>query len=151
MPFTILLYSFRKAGTTPASFKTHYESQHIPLLKSLTGTHFPKSHKRFYVQRTNNTTTTDNNSSTANDNNNHNQNDNYPATVLVGTQPDFPYDAIAELTFEDATKFQTFMDIVSQDETKELIARDEELFLDRARMTAVVVGETVVTEGEESA
>lgn len=144
MPFTILLYSFRKPGTTPTSFKTHYESQHIPLLKSLTGTHFPKSHKRFYIQRTDstNTTSTDNN---------HIQNDKYPATVLVGTQPDFSYDAIAELTFEDATKFQTFMDIVSQDEIKELIARDEELFLDRARMTAVVVGETVVTEGEESA
>lgn len=148
MPFTILLYSFRKPGTTPTSFKTHYESQHIPLLKSLTGTHFPKSHKRFYIQRTDSTdtasTTDQNSSSTTND---PHQNDNYPATVLVGTQPDFPYDALAELTFDDAAKFHTFMDMVSRDEAKELIARDEEMFLDRGRMTAVVVGETVVTEG----
>ena len=40
------------------------------------------------------------------------------------------------------------MDIVSQDEAKERIAQDEEMFLDRERMTAVVVGETVVTERE---
>ena len=70
----------------------------------------------------------------------------YPATVLVGSQPDFQYDAFAELIFEDASKFQTFMGIVSQEEAREKLAKDEELFLDRGRLTAVVVGETVVTE-----
>ena len=112
----------------------------MPLLKSLAGAHFPQSHKRFYIQRSPTAT------ATTNDTNNNN--DNYPATVLVGTQPDFPYDALAELTFEDASKFHAFMGVVSQGEARELIARDEEVFLDRGRMTAVVVGETVVTEGE---
>ena len=135
MPFTILIYSYRKPGTTPAAFKSHYESSHVPLIQSLTGTHFPQSHKRFYIQR----------SEDAGANNN---NTDYPATVLVGTQQDFQYDAFAELIFEDAVKFQTFMGIVSQGEAKEALARDEEMFLDRARLTAVVVGETLVTRGD---
>lgn len=131
MPFTVLLYAYRKVGTTPAAFKSHYESSHVPLVQSLTGTHFPQSHKRFYIQRSEDADT----------------NSNYPATVLVGTQPDFQYDAFAELTFGDAAKFQTFMGIVGQGDAKEKIARDEEMFLDRERMTAVVVGEIKVTEG----
>ncbi len=135
MPFTILIYSYRKPGTTPAAFKSHYESRHVPLIQSLTGTHFPQSHKRFYILR----------SEDAGANNN---NTDYPATVLVGTQQDFQYDAFAELIFEDAAKFQTFMGIVSQGEAKEALARDEEMFLDRTRLTAVVVGETLVTRGD---
>ena len=67
--------------------------------------------------------------------------------MLVGTQPDFEYDALTEVTFEDATKFQTFMGIMGEDDAKEKIAQDEEMFLDRARMTAVVVGEIEVTKG----
>ena len=141
MPFTLLLYSTRKPNTTPTSFKTHYETTHIPLLKSLTGPHFPKSHKRFYIQR--NPTNTDDHPS---------QNDiEYPATVLAGTQSDFPHDAVAELTFEDVAGFETFMGIVGRSEVKEAIERDEERFLDRGEMRAVVVGEVVVTEGDGGA
>ena len=70
----------------------------------------------------------------------------------MGTQLGFQYDAFAELTFDDAAKFHTFMGIVSQRETKKIIARDEEIFLDGARMAAVVVGEMVATGAlEESA
>ena len=36
---------------------------------------------------------------------------------------------------------------MSQGEAKEAIARDEEILMDRARLTMVVVGETLVTEG----
>lgn len=132
MPFTVILFSYRKPGTAPAAFKAHYESTHIPLIQSLTGPHFPKSHRRYYVQR----------SEGADGDRN-----DYPATVLVGTQPDFQYDAFAELTFEDAAHFQTFMGIVSQGEAKRMIAQDEEAFLDQGRITAVVVGEVLVTEG----
>ena len=131
MPFTVLIYAYRKPGTTPAAFRSHYESSHVPLVQSLTGAHFPQSHKRIYIQRSEDTDAIN----------------NYPATVLVGTQPDFQYDAIAELTFGDAAKFQTFMGIVGQGDAKEKITQDEEMFLDRGRMTAVVVGEIMVTEG----
>ena len=134
MPFTILIFSYRKIGITPTAFKDHYEFSHVPLIKSLTGTYFPQSHRRSYIQRT----------ADADADNNNNR---YPATVLVGTQPDFQYDAFAELVFEDASKFQKFMSIVSQGEAREMLAKDEEMFLDRVRLTAVVVGETVVTDG----
>ena len=145
MPFTILIYSYRKPGTTPAAFKSHYELRHVPLIKSLTGSNFPQYHKRFYVQRSEDVAANNTNDDKHEDHNNNNN--RYPATVLVGTQPDFQYDALAEVTFEDAAKFQTFMGIVSQGEAKEMLARDEAMFLDRARITAVVVGETAVTEG----
>ena len=65
--------------------------------------------------------------------------------MLVATQPDFQYDAFAELTFEDEGKFQTLMGIVSQGEAQERLAEDEEIFMDRARMTVVAVEEPVVT------
>lgn len=67
---------------------------------------------------------------------------------LVGSQPDFQDDALAGLTIKDAAAFQTFMGFVSQGEAKEIIARDEEMFMDRGKMAAVVVGETVATAGE---
>lgn len=66
----------------------------------------------------------------------------------MGSQPDFQDDALAGLTIKDAAAFQTFMGFVSQGEAKEIIARDEEMFMDRGKMTAVVVGETVATAGE---
>lgn len=54
MPFTGLIFAHRKPGTTPAAFKSQYESRHVPLNQSLTGSHFPQSHKRYYVQRSEN-------------------------------------------------------------------------------------------------
>ena len=65
--------------------------------------------------------------------------------MLAGTQADFQYDAFAELTFEDEEAFQTLMGIVGQGEAKERIAADEEIFMDRARMSVVVVEEPVAT------
>ncbi|KAM0802716.1 EthD domain-containing protein [Usnea florida] len=133
MTFTVLIFSYRKQGTTPASFKTHYETIHIPLIQSLTGPHFPQSHKRYYIQRSSDDTTTSEHANA------------YPATVLAGTQSDFQYDAFAELTFEDEAEFQTLMGIVGQGEARERIARDEEVFMERERMQVVVVEGPVVT------
>lgn len=65
--------------------------------------------------------------------------------MLVGTQPEFQYDALTEMTIEDAASFQNFMEIVSQGEAKEMIEKDEEMFLDRGKLTAVVVEEPVMT------
>ena len=65
--------------------------------------------------------------------------------MLVGSQADFDYDAIAELVFDDEAAFQTFFGVVSGKEAAERIARDEERFMVRERMRVVVVGEGVVT------
>lgn len=58
---------------------------------------------------------------------------NFPATVLIGSQADFDYDAIAELSFADASAFQTFFGLYQQPENAARIAADEEQFIDRPR------------------
>ena len=133
MPFTVLLHLYRKPSISPSDFKSHIVSHHIRLIQSLTGIHFPISHKRLYLQRS---------SDASKDND-----DDYPATVPMGTQSDFPYDALAELTFEDATHFHTYAGIKSQSDAREAIAQDEKLFCDGARTAMVVLGEIAVTEG----
>lgn len=67
---------------------------------------------------------------------------------MIGTQADFDYDAFAELKFKDQAAFGEFFGCVTLAENAEKIAADEEKFLDRNRMTVVVVGETHVTLGE---
>jgi hypothetical protein len=52
MPFKIVGYLTRKPGMTPAEFRNYYENTHMPLLVSLTGAAFPKTHTRTYLTRT---------------------------------------------------------------------------------------------------
>ena len=131
MPVTALVFAWRKAGTTPAEFKSHYESCHVPLVQSITGSHFPKSHTRLYIQRSEVDASTISSDAV--------ENANYPAAVMIGTQADFDYDAFAELVFEDQTHFQTFMGLVGAKEAAEKIKADEEKFLDRGKMKVVMV------------
>ncbi|KAI2622480.1 EthD domain-containing protein [Hypoxylon sp. NC1633] len=125
MTYSILVFAYRKPGTTPEQFKAHYEGSHVPLLRELAGLHFPLSHTRRYIHRSAG-----------------------QASVLIGNQEDFDYDAFAELTFEDATAFQTFFGVVQQPDIAAKIAADEEHFLDHSRMLVVVLGETHVTTKE---
>jgi len=133
MPLTAIIYATRKEGITPIEFKKHYEESHIPLLKSISGDLFPKSHTRFYVQRTH-TGDSDDKSNKA-----------YPATVLVGAQEAFDYDAYAELVFEDVQAFRQFMGCVRQPEAAKKIAEDEKHFLERSKMVAALVDDVKVT------
>ena len=61
------------------------------------------------------------------------RNANLPATVLMGSQTDFDYDAFAELVFADASAFQAFFSLCQQPENAARIAADEEQFHDRSR------------------
>ncbi|KAI1876588.1 hypothetical protein JX265_004114 [Neoarthrinium moseri] len=133
MTYSVLIFAFRKPGITPEQFRAHYEGTHIALAKDIAGEHFPLSHTRRYIHRT---------EAKAEGTERH---AGYPATVLNGNQADFEYDAVAELTFSDATAFQTFYDIYQKPENLARIQGDEAMFLDGSKMTAVVVGETVVT------
>ncbi|KAI0424466.1 EthD domain-containing protein [Xylaria sp. FL1042] len=134
MPYSVLIFAYRKPGTTPNQFKAHYEGVHVPLIRDLAGASFPLSHTRRYLHRSENQT--DGNTA---------RNPSTPATVLLGTQDDFDYDAITELTFEDAAAFQTFFGLMQQPEIAAKIAADEETFLDRTRMPVVVLGDTTET------
>ncbi|ROW11983.1 hypothetical protein VPNG_05169 [Cytospora leucostoma] len=133
MTYSVLIFAYRKPGTTPEQFRAHYEGSHVPLVKEIAGEHFPLSHTRRYLHRT---------ESKVEDTE---RNANSPATVLSGTQAEFDYDAIAELTFADAGAFQTFFGLVQQPENAARIAADEEKFLDRSKVPVVVLGETLVT------
>ncbi|GAP91123.1 putative dimeric alpha-beta barrel [Rosellinia necatrix] len=135
MPYSVLIFAYRKPGTTPEQFRAHYEGTHVPLVRELTGANFPLSHTRHYLHRTERQAE----GNTA-------RNPGTPATVLIGAQEEFDYDAFAELAFEDEAAFQAFFALTQQPENAERIAADEELFLDRARMTVVLKADTTVTE-----
>lgn len=126
-PYTVLIFAYRKPGISPAEFKSHYESSHVPLVESIAGSLFPKSHTRHYIQRADGA--------------------DHPATVLVGSQADFGYDAIAELIFDNEAAFQAFFARVTEPKAAEKIAQDEDKFLDRARMKVVIEGDRIVTSG----
>lgn len=120
MTQTVLIFAYRKLGTTPQQFRAHYEESHVPLVKEMAGEHFPLSHRRLYIQRADGKGDTERNA-------------NYPASVLLGSQSDFDYDAFAELTFSDGAALQTFMGIVQKPENAARIVADEEKFLDSSR------------------
>ena len=105
----------------------------MPLVQSIAGDHFPKAHIRRYIQQTENST-----SATDND---------HPASVMVGAQSDFEYDAIAMLIFEDEIAFQAFFGLVNQPEAADKIAENEEMFLDRSKMKVVILGKYITSRG----
>ncbi|KAI1173434.1 EthD domain-containing protein [Nemania sp. FL0916] len=135
MTYSVIIFAYRKPGTTPEQFKAHYENTHILLVRELTGAHFPLSHTRRYIHRSENQAA----DNTA-------RNPNTPATVLIGTQDDFDYDCYAELTFEDVNAFQTFFGITQKPDIAAKIQADEEKFLDRTRMPVVVLGDITETK-----
>ena len=140
MPFTILLFLYRNPNLSPSAFKAHYETTLIPLLRSIAGDTFPTSHTRRYIRR-----------SEPNPDEPEAEegiNAKYSITVLLGKQTDFEYDAFAELIFDDEVAFKSFMAVVGKNENAKKLAEDEEKFLDRSRMKAVVVGETIATTKE---
>ena len=133
MSYRILLLAYRKPGTTPEEFKAHYEGTHMPLVRALAGEHYPLSHTRRYIHRAPGRGETERNAQ-------------YPASIIMGTQADFDFDAISELTFEDQAAFQSFFDFMTQPENAAKLAADEELFLDRSKMPIVIVGDCIETK-----
>ena len=102
----------------------------MPLIKATSGPAFPQSWTRHYIQRS------------------VEEDGTCPATVILGDQADFSYDAYAELVFKDEAAFKTFYGIVNEKGTLERLKKEEEKFLDRARFRMVLLDETTVTEKE---
>lgn len=50
MTFTVILFISRPQNLNPAAFKHEYESNYLPILKSIVGNDFPLSHTRHYVE-----------------------------------------------------------------------------------------------------
>ncbi|KAL9612620.1 MAG: hypothetical protein Q9167_002790 [Letrouitia subvulpina] len=116
MPYTILLFLYRKPGLSFAEFKNHYENSHMPLLQSIGGSYFPKSHTRHYLPRP----------------------DGGSADIMKGAKEDLDYDAMAELVFEGEKEWKAFLALLTQKENKERVEKDEEAFQDRDKLRAVM-------------
>ncbi|KAI1780308.1 EthD domain-containing protein [Hypoxylon cercidicola] len=134
MPYSILFFVSRKQGISMEEFKSHYENIHMPLLKEVAGPHFPLAHTRRYIHRTEGQAEgTTRNAST-------------PAQVLLGTQADFDYDAIIELTFASEAAFKEFFQFVHTPEKAARVTSEEDKFIDRSLMRGVLLGEVITTK-----
>ncbi|GME48448.1 EthD domain-containing protein [Neofusicoccum parvum] len=133
MPYTVLIFAYRKPGLTPEEFKNHYENVHVPLIKSIAGDKFPLSHTRSYIHRTESK---------------EDQGNSFPATVLAGTQDDFCYDAISEMKFKDVAAFQQFHQVLGQGENGPRMDADNKAFLDLAKLRMVMLGDVVQTTND---
>ncbi|KAJ5173229.1 hypothetical protein N7492_005822 [Penicillium capsulatum] len=134
MSVRIIIYAYRKPGTSPEHFKTSYEA-HISLVKRIAGDDFPLSHQRHYLARTVDTSAEGVSV----------RNTTTPATLIAGDQSDFDFDAYAELTFADQPALQAFVAKVRAPEAAEEIAADEEGFLDRSKLGIAFLDDVVET------
>ncbi|OAL54592.1 hypothetical protein IQ07DRAFT_640097 [Pyrenochaeta sp. DS3sAY3a] len=119
----ILLYCHRKPGTTPLAFKTHYETVHIPLMRSLAGPTFPTKHIRHYIARS--------------------ADPPYSATVFSGSQQDFEYDVVVVMEFRDQEHAGSFFGKCAEPKVAKIMKEDCEKFMDttEGRRRAVVLSE----------
>ena len=114
-----------------AEFQTHYDTKHVPMLQRLTGSAFPTSHVRRYIEREIFETTPEGATQ---------RNSRTPAVVIWGKQSDFDYDVLAEMTFADQAAFGAFGAALNAPENAKELAAMEESFLDTTQNCAVVVG-----------
>ncbi|KAK3392821.1 EthD domain-containing protein [Podospora didyma] len=135
MTFTILIITTRKAGLSPAEFRNEVERIIIPFMKELLGENFPLSHTRRYLKR--------NESPKAEGNTE--RNPTTPATVFMGTQADFDYDSVSELTFADQAHFSAFIGQMQQPEIAARIGEAEAKAVDVSKNKIVVVGSIETT------
>lgn len=141
MTYTVIAKLRRKPGITPAEFRTHYDTIHIPLLKSLVGPAFPLSHTRNYVPRKSNT---EREEPTSNDVYRDAQEET-PADLHRGSPADVPYDALTVMVWEDAPGWRRFVEVFNSARVMEEIREDERHFLDQDSIIVYAVGEQVIT------
>ncbi|KAJ6088552.1 hypothetical protein N7486_009813 [Penicillium sp. IBT 16267x] len=135
MSLKVFVHAYRKPGLSLEDFKKHYED-HVELVKRLSGENFPLSHKRTYIARNTVEVAPEGASE---------RNALTPATVLVGKQSDFDFDAYAELTFADQAAFQAFRASIHAPDVAALIAADEEKFLDKSKLGIALLGDVIET------
>ena len=75
-----------------------------------------------------------------------NSNAKWPATSFFGPVQEIDYDAIVELVFDDEAGCNHFFEIIKQEDAQQKLAEDEELFLDREKLSSVVLGDVIVND-----
>lgn len=136
MTYTVVALLKRKDGMTPAEFRTHYDTVHVPLLRSLVGSTFPLSHTRNYVTR--NPT---GNPSPSGDV----KQDDFLPVVYMGQASDVNFDSVTVLVWEDKSAFDRFQQVFSTEEVYGRISEDEKNFLNPNLRLAYAIDKPVVT------
>ncbi|KAL2847836.1 hypothetical protein BJY01DRAFT_212339 [Aspergillus pseudoustus] len=125
MVYALALLCRRKAGLTPAEFKTHFETEHVLLIKRLTGEFFPQSHQRFYIQR--------------------GSAEPHAAQMFVGDETE--YDAICIMTWADESVAQKYFARVQEPHVLKQVMDDDAAFVERASTKIVALEDLRVTSG----
>jgi len=113
---------YRKPGLTREQFRHHYDTQHVPLVKSLMGENLTR-----YVRNYVNEGGTD---------------------FDVGKAPE--YDCITEFYFADAEAFKRAVAAIESPENAPRVRADEQAFLDVSRLEMAIVQEADRTDGVPS-
>lgn len=115
MPVKLIILAKKKAGLSRQEFIDYYEGHHAPLAARLLP--FAYDYRRSYPK----------------------------LAIKNGTASaeDFDCDAVVELWFEDKTTYRSFTEAMTDPETARQIAEDEERFLDRSAMIAMISEEFV--------
>ena len=137
MSFSIAAFITRKAGTSPAAFKTYYENVHLPLIQDLFGPTFPISYSRWYIPQ-----------KPVEDEASDPSNIKYTPTVLLGSAENFHYDLYCELVFEDEKSFGAFFERFQAPEVVAKIKEDNDKCLDSG-LFFVVEKPIVTRKGEK--
>ena len=69
--------------------------------------------------------------------------------VVQGAASHFDWDVCTILTYTNETHFREFMATLMNPANAKLLADDEEVFMDRSKFRAVILGENLVTVNEE--
>lgn len=121
MTITALLYCYRLPSLTPAQFHDYIENTHVPYVKSLLGTHYPKSHTRYYT--------------------------NKHAGYALGTVSEEDPDLVAVIEYESEERMRESMKVRMGQGVREKIQEDEDRFMVRERVKLIVLGEGAVSRG----
>ncbi|KAI1386121.1 uncharacterized protein F4822DRAFT_306278 [Hypoxylon trugodes] len=100
MPFTIIVTVKRKAGTTPQQFRDHYNNGHVPLVKRLTGSTWPKHTRQFVIR---------NETKPANPDADKTSNEVWQSEVLRGSPSNVDFDCLTTMVWEDRAAWDRFL------------------------------------------
>lgn len=127
MTYSVILHVSRKPGISFEQFKHHWETMHIPLLKSLVGHDFPLSYTRHYIERPIYSPP----SSPPVD-----PNLDKTETSDINSRRSCDIDAIAVLTFASKEHFERFSVKLSNEKSHALYKGDLGAFMDMAALKA---------------
>jgi hypothetical protein len=108
--FTALVFGTMLPSLNLSQYASHYDSIHIPLVKSLTKSSFPLVHTRRYFGGN---------------------------AAFVNASAPVDWDSMAVMEFRDQAHALAFMSIIGVGEAKERIEEDERLFMEGKPRTVI--------------